>query len=374
MTIIKIQHAALQIQRLRKARGGWALEATGALSILVLLIGFGLYNELRSNDRKTAQIAATHHKTIANAASVYIKDNYSELLDAVPNVGNTTAVSFATLQARGYVQPTLSSTNIWGQTLALKVRRASVDPKAVQLEGLVIGEGGRSVTHELGREISQSIGAEGGYTVSAGDYCGSRRVNMATLCGTRGVWQRPIADFGQVVPTGYIASALFFKDGMAVNDYLYRHRVPGKPELNTMQTYLQMGTGATAVEGQPCYAVVGDTTSPLLNNGAISTTTTGLILSCQSGTWERQIKPKPITQTYFWVEAFDFDGAYRYCPPGFFAVSSSAVIIPSGTLSCMTTIFNTEQYSGSKYAGCGYNRNAPLDTGYYHQLVCSKFQ
>lgn len=279
----KLKRAAFGLRKIRASRGGWAIEATGALSLLVMLIGFGMYNESRSNNRRMAEIAATHHKAVATAASAYVKDHYSDLLAAVPSVGNVTTVNFSTLG--GYVQPTLSDSNLWGQTMTLRVRRSSVNPKEVQLEGLVIGEGGQAVPHDLAREVSQDIGAEGGYTVATGDYCGTTKVAENTLCGTRGVWSRPVANFGASGAPGHIVSALFFKDGMAVNDYLYRHRVPGKPELNTMETYLQMGTGAQAEEGKACLSVAGDLSSPLLQDGAIATTNTGLILSCQGGRW-----------------------------------------------------------------------------------------
>lgn len=369
----KLKRAAFGLRKIRASRGGWAIEATGALSLLVMLIGFGMYNESRSNNRRMAEIAATHYKAVTTAASAYVKDHYSDLLAAAPAVGATTTVSFVTLKNAGYLQPTLSSTDIWGQEINLRVRRSSTDPKQVQLEGLVIGEGGQAVPHDMAREVSQNIGAEGGYTVATDDYCGTTKVAENTLCGTRGVWSRPVADFGASGAPGHIVSALFFKDGMAVNDYLYRHRVPGKPELNTMETYLQMGTGAHAVEGQPCYSVAGDATSPLLANVAIATTAEGIILSCQDDVWGKQIKPKPLTQTYFWLESFGQESKTRYCPPGFFAVSSNAIIIPSGTLSCSTTIFNTDMDSGSVYPGCNHNLAAPGDTGYRHQLVCSRF-
>ncbi len=285
---MKSKYAAIRLQKLRRAKGAWAIEAVGGLGLLVLIVGFTMYDQVRGNDQRMAQIAATHHKTVATAGSAYIRDKYSDLLDALPAIGNTTTVSFATLQAAGYVQPTLSPENVWGQTLNLRVRRSSTDQNAVQLEGLVIGEGGQSVPHDIARAVSQDIGAEGGYTVASGDYCATSQVSVSTLCGTRGVWERPMADFGAAVSPGHIASALFFKDGMQVNDYLYRHRVPGKPELNTMETYLQMGTGAQAVEGQPCRSVASDPSSPLLQNGAIATTTDGLILSCQGGIWRAQ--------------------------------------------------------------------------------------
>ena len=315
-----------------------------------------MYNETRGNDRKTAQIAATHHTTVANAAAAYIKDHYSELLLGVPNVGNTTTVSFDTLKTKGYVPPSLSSTNIWDQKLALRVRRASVNPKVVQLEGLVIGEGGKTVTHEIAREISQKIGAEGGYTVNAGDFCGTRKVTGVTLCGTRGVWERPLSDFGTAVPAGHIASALFFKDGMVVNDYLYRHRVPGKLELNTMETYLQMGTGATAVEEQPCYSVAGDTTSPLLENGAIATTDNGLILSCQSGVWKSQsmkLLGKDVQQgqvtTLMTYRSTNEDGLAQYCRTYNPSIRSNSLLVLNGTTNATSQVPNYSELVVSFY-------------------------
>ena len=288
MSTMKFKRAVSRIQALRSAKGGYGVEIIGALGVLMLLVGWGLYEQSKVSDQNTAKIAATHHATVTTAAIAYVKDHYSELLAAAPSVGSRTTVSFATLQANRYVQPSLSSTNIWGQTLNLRITRMSLDPKTVQLDAILIGEGGQNAPEGVARQVAQHIGAEGGYTVAAGGYCGPNKVSVSTLCGTRGVWERPVADFGTAVPPGHIASALFFKDGMAVNDYLYRNRVPGKPELNTMQTYLQMGAGTRAAEGQACYSVAGDSTSPLLQNGAIGTTVDGLILSCQSGVWRPQ--------------------------------------------------------------------------------------
>ncbi|ANN80802.1 shufflon system plasmid conjugative transfer pilus tip adhesin PilV [Bordetella flabilis] len=297
MATMKLKHAVTRLRKLRAAKGGFAVEAIGGLTLIALLVGFSMSQMTTSNDQKTAQIVAIHHKTVANAAAMYVKDHYSDLLAAAPSVGSTTTIPFATLVTNGYVQSSLSPTNVWGQTLNVRVTRRSVDPKAVQLDPLVIGEGGQAASHELARMVSQYIGAEGGYTVAAGDYCGTSKVAVSTLCGTRGVWERPVADFGAAVPAGHIASALFFKDSMATNDYLYRHRVPGKPELNTMETYLQLGTGAKAVVGQPCYSVAGDASSPLLQNGAVASAADGQSLYCRSGVWARSLNVTGDTMT-----------------------------------------------------------------------------
>ncbi len=39
----------------------------------------------------------------------------------------------------------------------------------------------------------------------------------------------------------HTASALFLQDGTLVDDYLYRNEIPGKPELNVMNTAFSMG-------------------------------------------------------------------------------------------------------------------------------------
>lgn len=288
------RNAARTVLRYRRARGSFLLEAIAAIFIFSAVGSVMLYQSSQSNDARLAEIAGVYHRRVEKAAQDYVQAHYAELLAAMPSPGDTTSVSFAALRTDGLIPATLSSTNPWSQTPTLRLRRGTGQD---QIEALVIGEGGNALPHKLASRVAGSIGAEGGYTVAAGDYCGTSKVGANTLCGTQGVWARPVADFAANGSPGRIASALFFLEGTAVNDYLYRKRVPGKPELNTMETYIQMGPGAVGTEGQPCYSVAGDPSSLPLKNGAIGTTSDGLALSCWSGVWTRSVKATGDTMT-----------------------------------------------------------------------------
>ncbi|MGS1117400.1 shufflon system plasmid conjugative transfer pilus tip adhesin PilV [Castellaniella sp. UC4442_H9] len=286
--------AASRLSRHRFARGSFVFEAIAVLSIFIAFGVVQLNRTSQSNDERMAEIAGVYHRRVEKAAQDYVAAHYADLLAAMPAAGATQKVSFATLQSEGFIPTTIAATNPWGQVPMLRLRRGTGTD---QIEALVIGEGGTSLADRLARQVARAIGAEGGYTVAAGGYCGTTKVATNVLCGTQGVWTRPVADFAASGSPGHVASALFFLDGMAVNDYLYRKQVPGKPELNTMGTYLQMGSGTIAVENGPCYSVAGDPSSLLLTNGAIGRTANGMLLSCQSGVWARSVRSSGDTMT-----------------------------------------------------------------------------
>lgn len=58
-----------------------------------------------------------------------------------------------------------------------------------------------------------------------------------------------LSNFGSAPGAGHLATALFFQDGAIANEYLYRNAVPGHPELNRMNTTLDMGGNNIAAAG-----------------------------------------------------------------------------------------------------------------------------
>ncbi|MEB0284796.1 shufflon system plasmid conjugative transfer pilus tip adhesin PilV, partial [Sphingomonas sp. 10B4] len=58
--------------------------------------------------------------------------------------------------------------------------------------------------------------------------------------GVRGGWQIALSNYGMNPGVGHNASALFLQDGTLVNDYLYRNAVAGHPEVNTMNTSINV--------------------------------------------------------------------------------------------------------------------------------------
>ncbi|MGK9007625.1 hypothetical protein ACR6JC_24075, partial [Citrobacter europaeus] len=60
MSTMKFKRAVRRIQALRSAKGGYGVEIIGALGVLMLLVGWGLYDQSKVSDQNTAKIAATH--------------------------------------------------------------------------------------------------------------------------------------------------------------------------------------------------------------------------------------------------------------------------------------------------------------------------
>jgi hypothetical protein len=87
---------------------------------------------------------------------------------------------------------------------------------------------------------------------------------------------------------GHPVKALWFEQNTDATGFLYRDAVAGRPELNRMNTNLDMGgntvfglgTGPTPVsEGDDCSS---------FNAGSVITNAQGRVLSCQNGLWELQ--------------------------------------------------------------------------------------
>jgi hypothetical protein len=289
-------------------RAFMAIEALGTFTLMLVVSGAAVWWYSAYIDDRTAEVTAGQQSIIATGASSYVKDNYTTLVTQLP-YGSTTIlnVSIATLKTAGYLNSNISSTNPYGQTYELRIRSGTATNL---LEALVVSTGGQSLDLRVAAKVARLLKSDGGFTINSGGYCGTTLLAANTLCGVMGVWSAVTSRFvgsGSTDPgQGHLVSALFFTNGSIVDDYLYRKRVPGNSKLNQMQTYLQMGTAAVAVAGQPCYQVNGDSTSGVLGNGAIAVDSTGAIMTCVSGAWTAPGAPK-YTYAYF---------ALSTCPTG----------------------------------------------------------
>jgi len=201
-----------------------ALFGLIALGIMLSLAGWWMFSYGNQQDYR---IAAEHQRTVADAFSKYLKDNYAVVLT---NAGPTTPVQVTVdmLQNTKYLPAGFSSTNGFGQTVVGLARRLSAN----QLEAIAVTTGGQ-VIPELGiRTIAEHLGAPGGF-VSV--------LKPGVIQGVRGGWEVALSNYGINPGPGHTASALFLMDGDLANDYLYRNAVPGHPEYNRMNTSIDMG-------------------------------------------------------------------------------------------------------------------------------------
>lgn len=208
------------------------------LIVLLFIPGLTKYMEMTSGET-VKRAAAGHMDRVATAAAQYVRDNYAAL-QATATATTAATVTFANLQAGGYLPAGFVNRNAWGQSYAVYV----LEPTANNLLTLVLTTGGRShdpARPQFGNQdvpgAAAMIGARGGY-IPTGTVPGQA---TTTVQGAFGGWRVPLT--GTNIPNpgaGHLAALLYFDQGNLASDYLYRFNVPGQPDLNTMHTNLNM--------------------------------------------------------------------------------------------------------------------------------------
>lgn len=234
-------------------RGFGLVEMMGAL-VLATLVAAGvatLTGRLLEDLRR--QHAAGYQQRFAAAAALYLRANQAALYQAA--AGGTVPIGLAQLKAAGagFLPAGFSDTNPYGQTPCLLVRRAGA-----ALTALAASEGGEAIADVALAYIAAHAGAGGGFIKldpaapgpAAGGAFGSWRLDAAALAG-----YTSSNCSGTAAAGGRLASALFADAGAALpTDFLYRGAVPGRPELNQMNTPLRMAGGALVTNGAACGA------------------------------------------------------------------------------------------------------------------------
>lgn len=321
-----------------------SIEAIGAviISIFALVLGAEIYNTWLDNLEFNA--AAYHLLEVEKGAKNYINDHYNDLVSAASSMP-VAEITVERLKKNNYLPEYFSETNSFGQTYTVRVKKAPAVNSKTQLQAIILTRNGNEIS-ELGvRKIANMIGAHGGYFAEEN---GARVIQ-----GALGAWSEKANTFGLDPGNGHLAAALFFIDGKtASNDFLYRKTVPGKPELNKMQTTLDMGE-QDLINVNDMKSKGNITTNSMLANGKIEAdsihskkrlstgeflqvdgpvneggscsgkllgiASNGTVLSCQSGKWLKVNKPPTFHTEIHRVPTVC--GAWEIsrvsCPPGY---------------------------------------------------------
>lgn len=273
----------------RRQRGTTLLELIIALAIMSGIMT-GLYQlvDVFNQNTKSA-VVSQHMSTVGQAAQAYIKDNYS----AVSAVATATApalIRVSTLTSTNYLQTGFTAANSYGQTVCVLV----LQPAANQLAALVVAEGGTAIDDLTLGQIASTMGASGGGVYSTA---------ATTLKGAMGGWSTAVGNFANAnasglhcdgtagavaIAAGRPIQALWFANGDVTSGFLYRSSVAGHPELNQMQTALDMNSNAinnAATIGLNTVVTQGNACT---TNGVVARDAAGAVMSCQSGTWNSQ--------------------------------------------------------------------------------------
>lgn len=192
-----------------------------AVIIVTLLIPLTLWaaEEYRVN------VAAGQANTVQKAVNRYISDQQATIA-AGSSASAAYTLTVPMLISAGYLPAGYSANNAYTATY----RTLIFQPSANKFHTMTFLTGGSALSLSDARRLANHIGPAGGY------------IEDGVAKGALGSWQENLSAFGGYNPgNGSIVIAGFYANGALVNDYLYRHSVPGHPELNTMGTTLDMG-------------------------------------------------------------------------------------------------------------------------------------
>jgi type II secretory pathway pseudopilin PulG len=299
---------------MKRQRGITLVEMIVALSILTaVILGTAALLDRYSTDTK-ASVTAQHMATVAQAAQSYIKDNYSAVM-AAATATTPALIRVSTLSGAGYLSSGFALANPYSQNVCVLV----LEPSAGQLAALVVAEAGTAIDDlTLGR-IAALQGAAGGGVYSDA---------ATTLRGAMGGWSTAIGSFANAnnlglkcdsssgdvtIDAGHPVQALWFSGGDVSAGFLYRDAVPGRPELNRMNTALDMNNNAINNAATVQLNTVVASGLACATTGVVARDASGAVMSCQGGTWRAQGSAywKDPVSTFASLPAGDPVGAVR---------------------------------------------------------------
>lgn len=214
------------------------IEVIGALFILAFLLP-KLADLINVGFLDTQKRQAADHMVLVNRASAnYVRKHHADLLSKTSATSGPT-VSVADLVDDGLLPNGFRNRNVWGQEYAIYIRK---DATSNYLRAVVLTTGGRgqdktSFVSTVVPGAAALMGGAGGF-VPTGDIPGQ---TADTLQGTGGGWILSLGAIGVPSPgPGHLGALTSFDSTDLGQDFLYRVAVPGHPELNAMQTELDM--------------------------------------------------------------------------------------------------------------------------------------
>ncbi len=181
--------------------------------------------------------AADHLKQVNLAAGEYIKLHHAELLQKCTATKGET-VTIKDLKDDDLLPDGFVERNVWYQDYKIYIRQ----PKDKELQGIVLTDSnGKNYDNNFINTIIPSaatfLGGAGGFVPSG------QLPNQSTnsIMGSYGMWEFDLNKSGIPSPgAGHLAALATFGSSELGLDFLYRVAVPGEPELNAMQTNLDM--------------------------------------------------------------------------------------------------------------------------------------
>ena len=207
------------------------------LATLAAVVAFAILMpslfQISANASRTIKMssAAQQMRQMETAVQGYLLQNYPVVVTNASD-GTTAKITPAMLQASGFLPANFQNANAYGQVYTAEITQ----PSAGNLLGVVETSGGVTIPEADAAEIAAMVGQYGGYIPNGTIH------NKNNAQGAFDGWEQCLGPCGYDNPgAGHLASLIYVNNGEITSpDYLYRVQVQGHPELNAMQTDLNM--------------------------------------------------------------------------------------------------------------------------------------
>ncbi|BEV15646.1 shufflon system plasmid conjugative transfer pilus tip adhesin PilV [Herbaspirillum sp. DW155] len=269
--------------RIRPQRGFAIIEVLGALVIgSMILLGLAHLIDDSIDDLKGTQ-TAYYQSQISAAAAKYLSINNQALQSATPTASTVVAIGLADLKAAKLVASGMAPSNPYGQIPCVLVRQPDPTGHPGQFDALVITSGGNKIPDREIAAVSMNAGLGSGYITAANPgVARGASWSMATDAYRSVACSGAPALSGGAADGGHLVSSLFYDGpGQLSTDFLYRSAVPGRPELNRMNTPVRFASTALVQSGTSCLNAAGVAEAGI----AIDSATRNLITCASNGRW-----------------------------------------------------------------------------------------
>ena len=337
----------MRIKARSPCRGFTLFEITLVLMIVVMGSLFATNAIIREQQRTQAVAVGEQARTVADAVNAYIVNNYATLTGAA-----TTTLTIADLRNATLLPASFSDTNLQDSPWNIRLRRTGAAPNW-NIEGLVL------ITNPVTDGVDPNLNLSG-FAMRAIGADGGMSYDGLTIAGLEGAWSFAQADYPGITQAGQVGVRVGYGTSLFTQFLRRDGTLPMTGNLNmggqnvTAANSVATGTLSTtgtatlggAVTVNSTLTTTGNVTagghtrmptSELTtvvtegascagyNTGSMARTSGGLILSCQSGTWQKAFSSTMSFGT------FQTGGAWGGCVVGNSSYGNTCACPPGST-------------------------------------------